>query len=65
MTQEQILAYATAARILVTIGGQTIAAVRAMFAASGRTEEELNAILDEVIHDATMRKAISDAEAGQ
>jgi hypothetical protein len=67
MTPEQILAWAQAAQILMAAGVATVTSLKAMFAASGMTEDEMDAVLTKLIENAGTRKrrsrAIADGSA--
>lgn len=63
MNPEVLKAWAEAAFILISRGEATVTLLRAMFAAGGLPEEQLDAILDNIIANSRMRKAKSKAIA--
>jgi len=67
MTPEQVIAWATAAQLLISAGSATWATLRAMWGVAGLSEADMDAILDRVIENANTRKrrsrAIADGES--
>ena len=66
ITTEDIQAYAAIATILLTAGKDVAAGIKALLAAlhgPTMTDAELNAICQQVVQDATRRKAMADADA--
>lgn len=65
MTPAQVLAWAQVVNVLVSAGLATIGQIRQWFgAAQIMTNDQLNAILDEVLTDALKREAQAKAAAG-
>ena len=56
MTPDQILAWATAAQLLISAGAATWASLRQMWGVTGMSEEDMDAILDNIIANAQARK---------
>lgn len=63
ITVEQIQLYALCAQMLISVGGVAVEQVRAMFGHI-MPEPQLNAMLQDVMADATRRKALAQADAG-
>ena len=65
MTPAQLAAWASALNIILAAGAATVAQIRQWFGpATILTNDQLNAILDQVLTDALSREAQAKAAAG-
>lgn len=62
---DKAAAAAQAAILLINVLSVAVGTVRALFAQSGLTDEQINAAIDAVIEDAQKRKAEADRASGR
>ena len=64
MNPQELQAWIVLVGVMVSVGTRSIESIRQIFGAAGLTEEQQNAILDDLMDENRRRRAISAAIAG-